>query len=80
MEINIKKRIDKDGVSPSQGHPIPRSEDREISPDLADKTWPQNRSFSSIFTASHYLTCSYLLPLINFLSQVMNDGVFYLSS
>lgn len=41
MEINIKKRIDKDGMSPPQRHPIPGSEDGEISPDLAVKTWRQ---------------------------------------
>lgn len=65
MEISIKIRIDKDGMSPPQGHPIPRSEDREISPDLADKTWPMRREVcpqSSLpLTVLHVLICPLLL-------------------
>lgn len=69
MEINIKQRIDRDGMSPPQRHPIPGSEDREISPDLAAKTWPQRTEVfpqSSLpLTILRVLICpSYSFPLL----------------
>lgn len=73
IEINIKKIIHKDVISPPQGHPIPRSEDREISPDLAVKTWPQRTEgfpqSSLPLSILHVLIC----PLLLISSGVMNE-------
>lgn len=71
MEINIKQRIDRDGMSPPQRHPIPGSEDREISPDLAAKTWPQRTEVFPQSSLPLTILLFLFVPLINFLSWVM---------